>query len=90
MRTSDLGVEKRVHLGARAAAKTGDREARERRPRSPASDWFERGEGCYDACRVRQVYRMKATGDFAYERQREIQPVVGNGRVNRYEMRIVG
>jgi ketosteroid isomerase-like protein len=39
---------------------------------------------------VRQVYRLKETGDFAYERERLIELTIRDGRVSRYEMRIVG
>ena len=39
---------------------------------------------------VHHVYRVKATGDFAYERDRRIELTVRDGTVSRYEMRIVG
>ena len=39
---------------------------------------------------VRQVYRMKATGEFAYHRVRRIELAVSDELVRRYEMRIVG
>lgn len=39
---------------------------------------------------VRQVYRMKATGEFAYHRMRRIELALSGDLVHRYEMRIVG
>jgi ketosteroid isomerase-like protein len=39
---------------------------------------------------VRQVYRMKRTGDFAYVRERQIELTIHDGKIIRYEMRIVG
>jgi ketosteroid isomerase-like protein len=39
---------------------------------------------------VHQVYRVKRTGDFAYERNRRIELTIRDGKVSRYEMRIVG
>ena len=42
------------------------------------------------AVEVRQVYRMKGSGDFAYHRMRRIELVVTDEQVRRYEMRIVG
>jgi hypothetical protein len=42
------------------------------------------------AVEVRQVYRMKGTGDFAYHRIRRIELTVRDRQVQRYEMRIVG
>jgi len=56
---------------------------------------FEEGEWVeLDAGRflldVHQVYRVKATGDFAYERRRQIELTIRDGEVSRYEMRIVG
>src|SRR5262245_10467124 len=39
---------------------------------------------------VHQVYRLKETGDFAYERNRRIELTICDGKISRYEMRIVG
>ena len=39
---------------------------------------------------VRQTYRMKGTGDYAYRRDRRIDLTIQGGRIARYEMRIVG
>lgn len=52
-------------------------------------DWVDLGEGRV-ASDVRQVYTLKATGEFAYTRRRRIELTVRNGKVSRYEMRSVG
>jgi ketosteroid isomerase-like protein len=52
-------------------------------------DWVDHGDGRV-ACDVRQVYRVKETGDFAYERRRRIELTIRNGMVSRYEVRSVG
>jgi ketosteroid isomerase-like protein len=53
------------------------------------SEWANRGEGCVVA-EVHQVYRLKGTGEIAYERERHIELTIRDGKVCRYEMRIVG
>jgi ketosteroid isomerase-like protein len=52
-------------------------------------DWVDLGEGRV-ASDVRQVYTLKATGEFAYTRRRRIELTVRDGKVSRYEMRSVG
>ena len=52
-------------------------------------DWVDHGDGRL-SCDVHQVYRLKETGDFAYERNRRVQLTVRNGEISRYEMTIVG
>jgi ketosteroid isomerase-like protein len=52
-------------------------------------DWVDRGDGHVD-CEVHQVYRVKDSGDFAYERQRRIELTIEDGKVSRYEVRVVG
>jgi ketosteroid isomerase-like protein len=52
-------------------------------------DWVELGDGRL-VSDVHQVYRVKATGDFAYERQRQIELTIRDSQISRYEMRIVG
>jgi len=52
-------------------------------------EWVDHGDGCV-SCDVNQVYRMKETGDFAYERDRHVQLTIRNGKISRYEMTIVG
>lgn len=52
-------------------------------------DWIEQGDGRL-ACDVRQVYRVKETGDFAYERKRRVELDIRDGMISRYELRSVG
>jgi ketosteroid isomerase-like protein len=52
-------------------------------------DWVELGEGRL-AVGVHEIYRMKGSGDFAYERDRRIEITIREGTIIRYEMRIVG
>jgi hypothetical protein len=49
----------------------------------------ELGEGRV-AMDVRQVYTLKATGEFAYTRLRRVELTVRDGKVSRYEMRSIG
>lgn len=51
-------------------------------------DWVDLGEGRV-AVDVHQIYRMKASGDFAYQRDRRIRVTVRDGRIGRYEMEII-
>jgi hypothetical protein len=39
---------------------------------------------------VHEIYRLKETGEVSYERDRRIELTIGDGKVSRYEMRIVG
>jgi SnoaL-like protein len=39
---------------------------------------------------VHETYRMKKTGDFAYTRDRRIELTIRDGKVARYQMRVVG
>jgi ketosteroid isomerase-like protein len=39
---------------------------------------------------IHEVYRTKGTGEFAYARDRRIELTIRDGRIARYEMRIVG
>jgi ketosteroid isomerase-like protein len=52
-------------------------------------EWIDHGDGRI-ACDVHQVYRVKETGDFAYERERRIELTIRNGLISRYEVRSVG
>jgi hypothetical protein len=38
----------------------------------------------------REIYRMKDTGDFAYERERRIELTIRGDKIARYEMRFAG
>jgi ketosteroid isomerase-like protein len=53
-----------------------------------AGDWVRVGDAVF-ACEVHQVYRLKASGEVAYERNRRIELTFRDGRISRYEMRIV-
>jgi ketosteroid isomerase-like protein len=39
---------------------------------------------------VREIYRMKETGDFAYARERQIELTISGEKISRYEMRFTG
>src|SRR5262245_46500174 len=39
---------------------------------------------------VHEIYRVKGSGDFAYARDRRIGLTVRDGKIARYEMRVVG
>jgi ketosteroid isomerase-like protein len=39
---------------------------------------------------VQETYRLKATGDYAYARARRIALTIRDGKVARYEMKVVG
>lgn len=39
---------------------------------------------------VQETYRVKGTGDYAYVRARRIDLTIRDGKVARYEMRVVG
>lgn len=52
-------------------------------------EWVDHGDGRV-VCDVHQVYRVKETGDFAYERKRRIELIIRNGLIRRYEVRSVG
>ena len=52
-------------------------------------EWIDQGEGCL-TCEVREVYRVRETGDFAYERNRRVQLTIRDGKISRYEMSIAG
>ena len=51
--------------------------------------WIDDGDGCL-SCDVHQIYRLKETGDFAYERNLRVLLTIRNGKISRYEMTIVG
>lgn len=52
-------------------------------------EWVDRGDGRL-ACEVKQVYRVKDTGDFAYERKRRVEVTIRDGKITRYELRFTG
>ena len=52
-------------------------------------DWVDHGDG-HVVCDVHQVYRKKETGEFAYERERRVELRIRDGKISRYEVRVVG
>jgi len=52
-------------------------------------DWAELGDG-RAAVEVRQTYRLKGSGDFAYQRDLRIEITIRDGKISRYERRRVG
>jgi hypothetical protein len=52
-------------------------------------DWVDLDAG-HAAVHVHETYRMKRSGDFAYERERRIEITIRDGKISRYEMKIVG
>src|SRR5512133_2923612 len=54
-----------------------------------AGDWLDRGDGRV-ACDVQHVSRWKETREVSYERDRRIEVTIRDGKISRYEMRIVG
>lgn len=51
--------------------------------------WVDEGEGRV-GCDVRQIYRVKQTGDFAYERVRRVELTIEDRKITRYELRFTG
>jgi hypothetical protein len=54
-----------------------------------AGQWVDLGEG-RAAVGVHETYRVKGSGDFAYRRKLRIEVTIRDGKVCRYEMKIVG
>jgi ketosteroid isomerase-like protein len=52
-------------------------------------DWADLADGRV-ASDVHEVFRMKKTGEFAYERVLHIELTIQDREITRYEMRIVG
>jgi ketosteroid isomerase-like protein len=52
-------------------------------------EWVDYGGGRV-ACDVKQVYRLKETGEFAYEHMRRLELTIRDGRVRRYELLFTG
>jgi len=51
--------------------------------------WVDHGDGRV-ACEVKQIYRVKQTGDFAYEQIRRVELTIHDRKVSRYELRFSG
>jgi hypothetical protein len=54
-----------------------------------AGEWVDLGGGRL-SCDLREIYRWKETGEPAQHQDRRIQVEIRQGKVRRYEMRVVG
>jgi hypothetical protein len=54
-----------------------------------AGEWVDLGE-LGVGCDVYEIYRWKETGEVSYERDRRLELTIRDGKISRYEMRIVG
>jgi ketosteroid isomerase-like protein len=52
------------------------------------TDWLDLGDGRV-ASELREIYLWKETGEAAHERKRRIEVTIRDGKISRYEMRIV-
>ena len=52
-------------------------------------EWADHGNGRF-TCDVKQIYRLKETGDFAYEHQRRVEVTIRDGKISRYELLFTG
>jgi ketosteroid isomerase-like protein len=50
--------------------------------------WVDQGDERV-ACEVQEVYRMKNTGEFAYRRTVRVELTIRDGKIDRYELRVV-
>jgi ketosteroid isomerase-like protein len=50
--------------------------------------WVNQGDDRV-ACDVEEVYRMKNTGEFAYRRAVRVELTIRDGKIDRYELRVV-
>jgi ketosteroid isomerase-like protein len=41
------------------------------------------------ACEVQEIYRMKNTGEFAYRRTVRVELTIHDGKIDRYELRVL-
>lgn len=51
--------------------------------------WVDHGDGRV-GCDVQEVYRLKATGEFAYKRAVHVELTIRSGKIDRYELRVTG
>lgn len=84
MATEDVEVAEHFRAALEAAVLSGDLE-----PVYPLLAPDVDGEGRL-ACPVHEVYRLKDSGEFAHERDRRVEVGIRDGKIGRYEMRIVG
>lgn len=52
-------------------------------------NWVDHGGGRV-ACDVKQIYRVKQTGEFAYEHLRRVELTIRDRKISRYELRFTG
>ncbi len=52
------------------------------------SDWVD--DNGLLGCDVREIYRLKETGDFAYSRNLHVQLTIREDKITRYELRVLG
>ncbi len=50
--------------------------------------WVNQGDDRV-VCDVQEVYRMKNTGEFAYRRAVRVELTIRDGKIDRYELRVV-
>jgi SnoaL-like domain len=51
-------------------------------------EWLE--EDGLLGCDAREIYRLKGTGDFAYSRNLHVRLAIRQGKITRYELRVLG
>jgi len=51
--------------------------------------WVDHGDGRLVG-RAHEIYRLKDTGETAYERRRQVELTIHDGKIGRYELRNVG
>ena len=54
-----------------------------------SGEWLDLGEG-RAGLDVVQIFRVKGSGDFAYQRQLRVEIAIRDGKIGRYEIRTVG
>lgn len=52
-------------------------------------EWVDEGGGLL-VTEVREVYRLKESGEFGYARDRRVELTIRDGQISRYEIRNVG
>jgi SnoaL-like domain len=51
--------------------------------------WMDMGNGRI-ACEIHEVHAFRATGNFGWARERRVELAVGDGKIKRYETKIIG
>jgi len=52
-------------------------------------EWQDLGDGRI-VCDLQQTYRVRESGDLAYERKRQVEVTIREGKISRYELRFTG